>query len=81
MEEKNLTIPYIVHEADAARQERHTRRLWITTIVLIVALFVSNMAWLKVWNSYDYKSEVSLDSGEGNANFIGGDGEITNGED
>lgn len=81
MEEK-MTVPYIVHESAMARNERHIRRLVIALIVAIVMIFATNIAWLIVWNSYEYvgeSTEVSVE-GEGNANYIGEDGEIINGE-
>lgn len=81
MEEK-ITVPYIVHESAMARNERHIRRLVIALIVAIVMIFATNIAWLILWNSYEYvgeSTEVSVE-GEGNANYIGEDGEIINGE-
>lgn len=80
--EERMTVPYIVHESAMARNERHIRRLVIALIVAIVMIFATNIAWLIVWNSYEYvgeSTEVSVE-GEGNANYIGEDGEIINGE-
>lgn len=39
-------VPYIVHEADMARQERTIKRLWILLILLIVLFVGSNIAWV-----------------------------------
>lgn len=81
MEEK-ITVPYIVYESSMARAERQHKRLWIALIVAVVMIVVTNIAWLYVWNSYEYAgdtSEISVE-GEGNANYIGNDGDITNGE-
>ena len=76
-------VPYIVYEAEQARSERHIKRLIIAVIVAIVALFVTNAAWLYAWCQYDYISEettIELDGGDGgNANYIGNDGDIYNG--
>jgi hypothetical protein len=51
----------------------------------VVFLFVSNGLWLYNWFQYDYISDttetVTVDAGSGTANYIGNDGEITNGED
>lgn len=33
-----------------------THKLWVTIWVLIGALFLSTIAWLWVWNQYDYTS-------------------------
>lgn len=80
--DNNMTVPYIVHESAMARNERHIRRLVIALIVAIVMIFATNIAWLYVWNSYEYVGESSVSvEGEGNANYIGNDGDITNGED
>lgn len=78
---EQITIPYIVFESTMARAERQQKRLVIALIVAVVMIVLSNLAWLYVWNSYEYvgKSSVSVE-GEGNANYIGNDGDITNGE-
>ena len=77
------SAPYIVHESSMARMERQIKRLWISLIVAVCLLFVSNAAWLYCWMQYDYESysyEVSSD-GDSDANFIGQDGNIYNGSD
>jgi multidrug resistance efflux pump len=84
MEEKNKErpVPYIVYEYTMARFERTIHRLIIALIVAVVALFASNMAWLYVWNQYDYSS-VTVDSKDGgNANYLeaGISGVINNAE-
>lgn len=76
-------VPYIVHEAAMARNERNVKRLVIAIVTAIALLFASNALWLRAWNSYDYSSEeIIIDSQDGgNANYIGNDGDIVNGED
>ena len=64
--------------------ERTVKRQWIALIIAICMLFTSNAAWLYCWMQYDYSSEetivdVNSDDG-GNANYIGNDGDIVNGE-
>jgi len=81
----NETVPYIVFEGEQARNERHIRRLWIALIIAIVlgiaATLISNVLWLSAWTAYDYSSEdIEVKSDTGTANFIGRDGDITNGE-
>ena len=93
MEEKSLSmgevnateaykepIPYFVYEHTMARFERTIKRLIIVIIVSVVTLFASNMAWLYVWNLYDYESTNVVVDGEskGNANYIGASGVINN---
>lgn len=78
--EKAQDVPYIVYEGEQARSERHIKRLWIALIIAICALFLSNALWLWAWCQYDFESyEVSTEGG-GNANYIGEDGVIINGE-
>jgi hypothetical protein len=66
-----------------ARNERNVKRLVIALIVAIDLMFVSNMAWLWAWNSYDYSSEEQIitaeQDGEG-VNIVGG-GNIDYGAD
>lgn len=77
-------VPYIAYESALARNERTIKRLIIALIIITILLFASNIAWLYVWQSYDYSStetqEISVDSRSGPANFIGNDGDIYNGE-
>lgn len=79
--EVQLTVPYIVHEATQARAERTIRRLIIALITSIILLFATNVLW--IWNNSQYDfvdSEVNVDTeGEGNANYIGQDGDVYNG--
>ena len=78
---ENNNIPYIVYEASLAREERQQKRLVIVIVILIVLLFITNALWIYAWNQYDYIDEsvsVDVDSSEGNANYIGNDGDINN---
>ena len=64
--------------------ERTVKRQWIALIIALFMLFASNAAWLYAWMQYDYTSkevivDVNSDDG-GNANYIGNDGDIVNGE-
>ena len=81
-ENTNVTVPYVVHEATVARQERQIKRMWIALIVSIALMFLTNMIWIGVFSSYDYSSEEIIVDAEdnGNANYIGQDGNIYNGE-
>ena len=78
------SVPYIVHESSMARMERQIKRLWIALIASVVLLFSSSAICTWAWMQYDYSSEevivdVNSDDG-GNANYIGNDGDIVNGE-
>lgn len=78
-------VPYAAYEGLQVRHERTVKRLIIAIIIIAIMMFASNMAWLYAWQSYDYESEetaVIVDSKDGgNANYIGNDGDITNGKD
>ena len=77
-------VPYIVYESEAARHERTVRRLVRALVFAIIVIMVSNLAWLWVWNQYDFSSEsYTIENHEdGNANYLesGMDGVINNGE-
>lgn len=77
-------VPYIVYESEAARHERTVKRLLIALLVTVVLMVGTNLAWLWVWNQYDFTSEsYVVESGEeGNSNVLqaGMDGVINNGE-
>ena len=79
-----IAVPFVVYESATEKADRQHRRLVIVIVILIALLFLSNALWLIAWNSYDYIDEysVDVDAGEGgNANYIGRDGDINNGED
>ena len=60
--------------------KRQSKRWFISFIICLILLFLSNMAWLYVWNQYDYESYSYEQDGGGVNNInssIGGD--INNG--
>lgn len=86
MENKDLfNVPYVVLESTQTRYESIIKRMIIALIVVTGLLFVSNIIWLFALSQYDYVGEDSdvilRTEGEGNANYIGKDGDITNGTD
>lgn len=80
---EQITMSRIAFERMQAKDERNDRWRNIIIIILIVLLAATNGAWLIAWNQYDYSSTemVDIDGKEGNANYIGGNGEINNGTD
>ena len=58
-------IPYIVYEASEARADRRNKRLIIALIISIVLMFASNIAWLYAWCQYDYSSQDTFYSQDG----------------
>lgn len=80
--EQRECIPFIVFESSMARLERTIKRLVIAVIFCAVLTFTSNALWLLAWTSYDYSGTetVTVDGKDGTANYIGNDGDITNGK-
>ena len=78
---ERTTIPYIAFESALDKAERRERLLIFLIVFLISLLVLSNLAWLIVWNQYEYIEEdyaVRVDGGSGTANYIGNDGDINN---
>lgn len=77
-----ITLPVYVYEAQEARHERREKRLIIAVIIAVIIMFLSNVAWLVFVSQYEVAvSDVIVDTeGEGNANYIGQDGDIHNGK-
>ena len=72
MEDNNMNVPYIVYEGAMARMERANRRLMISLIVSIIIILLSNLAWLYLWNSYEYVGDsVSYEQDGEGVNIIG----------
>ena len=78
-------VPYVVHESAMARAERQSKRLVVVIILLILLLVGSNIGWMVYESSFEtvestVEEDVVVDAGEnGIANYIGNDGDITNG--
>ena len=64
-------VPYIVYESEAARHERTVKRLITALLISILLIVGSNLAWLWVWNQYDFSSESYSVENEGNSNLLG----------
>lgn len=77
MDEKNQYTIDIIQ----AMAERTIVRLWVIIIILIVLLAGTNAAWIfyeSQWETVE-TTEVTQENDKGYNNFIGGDGDITNG--
>lgn len=71
--DKDTNVPYIVYESEAARHERTVKRLLTALLIAILLIVGSNLAWLWVWNQYDFSSEsytVETDE-QSNTNLLG----------
>ena len=80
-QQENTTIPYFVFEGTLARMDRNIKRMIIAVVVCVAIIFASNALWLYAWMQYDYSGEeITVDSTDGIANYIGGSGGIINGK-
>lgn len=68
VEKKPDAVPYIVFEAEMARQERQIKRMWIAVISAVVAMVLIVAGFLIYLNQYDFESYQQ--DGEG-VNIIG----------
>ena len=75
-------VPYFVHEGIMTRMERTNHRLWVMCILLVIVLVATNLSWIIYESQFEYYEEqiVEQESESGNNNFIGHDGDITNGK-
>ena len=83
-EKTPATVPYVAHEFAMARAERQSKRLVAVIILLILLLVGSNIGWLLYESQFETvettEEDIVVDAGEnGIANYIGNDGDITNG--
>ena len=66
-------VPYIVHESSMARMERQIKRLWITVILLITMLVVTNGAW--IWHEsqfLDIETTIEAEQDGSGVNIVSG---------
>ena len=81
--ENHNSVPYIVYESSLAREERIVKRLWITTIVLIFLLFVSNALWLFYESQWEYAQDIidqDVDAEDSENIFVNARGDIVYGD-
>lgn len=74
---EQTSIPYIAYEAAQSRLERIIKRLWITTIILIVLLVGTNVAWLIYESQYEYYEVTQEAENESGDIIMNGTGELT----
>ena len=73
-------VPYEAHKEIVDVLNAHNRRLTYTIIFLICVIFMIVATGIWFLNQYDVAYEtVTVDSSDGIANYLGGDGSITNG--
>ena len=70
-------VPYVVHEADMARQERTIKRLWILLLVMLVLLVGTNGAWIYYESQFVEESwTFEANTDDGGTAIANGDGEV-----
>lgn len=76
-------IPYYVHQDDMNKMDMSHKRIEKWLVGLLIAMFVAlvgtNVYW--IWNENQYMDEVTVtqETPNGNNNYVGRDGDITNG--
>lgn len=73
-------VPYIVFEGEMARLERIIRKLFILLAVVLLLLFATNGYWLWYESQFEDVVTVTQDNTDGYNNYVGNDGDITNGK-
>ena len=76
-EKEKKAVPYIVHESILARTERQLARSWVLTVILVVLLVATNIAWVVYENQFEDVVTVSQESSTDG----GGDAVVNNGGD
>lgn len=80
-EKDNVTIPYYVHEAEMARERKHSKMLFVLCLVIFFMLILTNGAWIYYNNQFQdtvtTESTITqdVDTGDGDA-IVSGIGDI-----
>jgi hypothetical protein len=76
-EQEQKDVPYTVHKEIVALLDRHNRRLTYTLVFLITAIFLAIFTCIWLVSQCEISTEtITIDSREGAANYVGGDGSI-----
>lgn len=70
-----MMIPYIAHESEIMRMEKHTRRLWIALLIVILILVVSNLFWMLYSKQRGFEGGANAERIENSAIISDGDPE------
>ncbi len=80
MENKEMEqVSYTVYEAAQARSDRRFKLMWWLVILMFVALIGTNAGWIVYESQFEDSITVTQDTPNGNNNYVGHDGDITNG--
>ena len=70
-----MMIPYIAHESEMMRMEKHARRLWIALLLAILILIVSNIIWMLYSKQRGFEGGSNAEKIENSAIISDGDPE------
>ena len=85
---ENKSVPYVAYESALMHSSKANKRLTIICVILVIALILSNLAWIIYEKQFEtveetteeyYDYDVDQKSDNGDNNFIGRDGNIING--
>ena len=80
-ENENVTIPFYVHQAEMARERKHSKMLFVLCLVIFFMLILTNGAWIYYENQFqdtvttDNTITQDVDTGDGDA-IVSGIGDI-----
>ena len=78
--ENAAMIPYYVHEGEMNRMERLNKRWFISFLVVLAILFVTNAGWIIYESQYEtYDIDQQVDTGEAPA-VVSGTGDAIYGQ-
>jgi hypothetical protein len=73
-----MTCKYDLEANLVEEIRKQSCRQFFVIIALIILFMASNIFWIYEFNQYDY---VEIEADDGNASYINGNGDITNGKD
>lgn len=79
-EKRHEPVPYLAYESAMARNERTVKRLIAVIVVMVLLLAGTITGFLVYLSQYDFTgADITIDAADGHANYIGQDGDISNG--
>lgn len=77
---ESVSIPYFIHEGEMYRLERANKRWFISFLIVLAMLFLTNAGWIAYESQYEtYRIEQDVDTGTGDA-AVAGIGDVNYGE-
>ena len=77
-EQNSVMIPYYVHECEMARMERVNKKWFISFLIVLIVLFITNAGWIIYENQFqDVWITQEGETDDGGDNYFNGTGEMT----